>query len=394
MGESHKRVLDALELREPDRVPIFDLMLEDSIVNEMLGRKPSFLRSLYANPMASKVLDRMLPLLSKNNALAALAFEPELKKLAMNGAAAAVKMGYDAAWIPFVPIFRFQDTRTATDIFGRTYQMEVDENGNVTNPLYRDGLFKSEDDWKAWDKRAIMKLPEKANRVYSKMQREYGKELFIFGFISYGIYENCWQSLGFERFVTATRRDKDFIKRYVKFQEDFFCEVMQALGAAGLPAVAYTDDLAYRSGPMISPKMVDELFGDSYRRVVETAHGAGMKILMHSCGNTTKLLPFFADCGFDAVHPLEPTAGMTLKEAKELVGDRLCLVGNLDVTHTLVDASREEVVESVRSAIRDAGRGGGYILSPDHSYQGVSIERLRWMVEAGREYGRYPLEEV
>jgi uroporphyrinogen decarboxylase len=236
-----------------------------------------------------------------------------------------------------------------------------------------------------------MRLPEKANRVYAKIQREYGKDVFILGFISYGIFENIWQSLGFERFATACRREKDFMRRYIKFYEDWFCEVMQALAAAGIPGVAYTDDLAYRSGPMVSPKMIDELFGDSYRRIVETAHSAGLKILMHSCGDTTKLLPFFADWGYDAVHPLEPTAGMRLADAKELVGDRICLVGNLDVTHTLVDASREEVFEEVRHAINDAGGGGGYILAPDHSYQGVSIERLRWMVEAGHQYGVYPL---
>jgi len=82
---------------------------------------------------------------------------------------------------------------------------------------------------------------------------------------------------------------------------------------------------------------------------------------------------------------------MTLTEAKEMVGDRMCLMGNLDITHILVDATREEVFEAVRQSIADAGRGGGYILAPDHSHPGISVERLRWMVEAAKEYGRYPL---
>jgi uroporphyrinogen decarboxylase len=137
--------------------------------------------------------------------------------------------------------------------------------------------------------------------------------------------------------------------------------------------------------------MLEELFGDSYRQITETAHALDMQILMHSCGNVQSLLEWFADCGFDAVHPLEPTAGIELARAKELVGDRMCLVGNLDVTHILVDAGREEVFATVRKAIKDAVHGGGYILGPDHSHPDISVERLRWMVEAVEEYGHYPL---
>ncbi len=153
----------------------------------------------------------------------------------------------------------------------------------------------------------------------------------------------------------------------------------------------YTDDLAYRTGPMLNPRLIEELFGDSYRRIVDTAHRAGMKVIMHSCGNVTSLLPWIADCGFDGVHPLEPTPGVSLSETKAAVGDRICLVRNLDVTHILVDASREEVFEAVREAIREAGPGGGFILAPDHSHPEVSVERLRWMVEAVENFGRYSL---
>ena len=49
------------------------------------------------------------------------------------------------------------------------------------------------------------------------------------------------------------------------------------------------------------------------------------------------------------------------------------------------------VFDAVRQAIIDAGRGGGFILAPDHSHPDISVERLRWMVEAAREYGTYPL---
>ncbi|MBU4301900.1 MAG: hypothetical protein KKE79_07455, partial [Actinobacteria bacterium] len=86
-----------------------------------------------------------------------------------------------------------------------------------------------------------------------------------------------------------------------------------------------------------------------------------------------------------------PTAGIELATVKEMVGDRLCLVGNMDITRILVDADREEVFQAVRESIQAAGKGGGYILAPTNSHPDISVERLYWMLEAVEEYGYYPL---
>jgi len=91
------------------------------------------------------------------------------------------------------------------------------------------------------------------------------------------------------------------------------------------------------------------------------------------------------------VHALEPTANVELSKVKELIGDRLCLLGNMDITHILVDATKEEVYEAVRSSIAAAGRDGGYIIAPTNSHPDISLDRLRWMLEAVEEYGDYPL---
>lgn len=386
MSAKHDRVTAALELREPDRVPVMDLMLEYTTNNAILGKKPNPMGKMLRDPRTSRVLDWVF-----SHFNAGPLVDQELERFLFLGAEAAERMGYDAAWLTYFPVLRYRDSRTMVDIFGRLSEVVVDESGNLSNPTYREGLIKSPEDWKAWDKRPLLRLPEKVNRAFSKVRKRYGDSFFIFGFCSYGLFENTWQPMGFERFVAATRKERDFVRRMIGFLTDLYCLMVEAMADAGLPGMIYGDDLAYRTGPMLNPRMIEDLFGDPYRRIVETAHRQGMKIVIHSCGNTTSLLPWFADCGFDGVHPLEPTAGMSLAQAKEMVGDRICLVGNLDITHILVDASREEVFEAVRLAILDAGRGGGFILAPDHSHPRVSTERLRWMVEAVELYGRYPL---
>jgi uroporphyrinogen decarboxylase len=390
---SHERVLAALELREPDRVPTFDLMLEPAIVGDMLGKRPSLTDRAFSEPRLAGFFDWYLGNLARfpgaYEMLIGGIISDYNRKFALEAARVAVEMGYDSAWLAFSAIMRNRDARSMTDIHGRLLDVAVSETGFQEPPVYREGLIKSEADWKAWNKRPLLALPQKANSAFREVVSEYGSKLFIFGFVTYGIFENIWQPMGFERFIVATRKEKRLVARMIRFYEDLHCMLIEALADAGVPAVVYTDDLAYKSGPMLSPKMMKGLFEDSYRRLVETAHALGIKLVMHSCGNVTSLLEFFADCGFDAVQSLEPTAGVKIKEAKALVGDRMCLIGNIDVSEVLVSGSREEVFDAVRKAIEDAGLGGGFILSPAHNHSGVSVERLRWMLEASREYGSY-----
>lgn len=395
MSSSVKRVLAALELREPDTVPIFDLMMETTLVYSILGEKPGFTDRLIADPRSARVLDLLVPLANRNRYIKAGLLDRMADDVVVRFChavvEAGVKMGYDAVGILCAPMFRIKDSRHFDDIYGRSYEALIGPGGFLSDPVYRGGLIDDPDSWKALDKRSFFKMPAMAGRVLSDIQRENRGRLFTFGMISTGLFETIWQMMGFERFAVAVRRERQFVDRLVKFLEDYICMTVEVMADAGMPGFLYSDDLAYKSGPMVNPKLLRELFEDSYRRFVETAHALGMKTMIHSCGNISELLPWIADCGFDGVNPLEPTAGVNLAAAKQSVGDRICLMGNIDVTHILVDADKDEVFEEVRQAIADAGKGGGYILAPDHDHAAMSVERMRWMVEACREYGRYPL---
>ena len=59
---------------------------------------------------------------------------------------------------------------------------------------------------------------------------------------------------------------------------------------------------------------------------------------------------------------------------------------------TLPFGSDAEVEREVREAIATAGPGYGYLLGSDHSlHDGIAVDRIRWMFDCARRYGRYPL---
>lgn len=80
------------------------------------------------------------------------------------------------------------------------------------------------------------------------------------------------------------------------------------------------DDPAQRTGSMLSPDMVEKLYGESYRRIAETVHRQNRKFIFHSCGNIYRLLDKFIDWGVDGIITMEPTVGVELGKVREQVG--------------------------------------------------------------------------
>ena len=81
---------------------------------------------------------------------------------------------------------------------------------------------------------------------------------------------------------------------------------------------------------------------------------------------------------------------MDLKTVKKLVGDKVCICGNIDCAHLLPWGTTEDVRQAVRQAIADAGSGGGYILTSSNSiHSSCKPENFTAMVRAAKEFGEY-----
>ena len=183
----------------------------------------------------------------------------------------------------------------------------------------------------------------------------------------------------------------DWRSTRVAFHTDFYLRYLEAILGSGVDVVLGGDDLGQKTGPLMRPELIEKSCGDGYRRVTDLIHRHGKKLLWHSCGNICPFLDRFVDWGIDGLVTLEPTAGMDLAKVREHVGHKLALVGNLDVSRLLVHGTREEIEEAVKNAIRGAAQGGGYVLSAAHSHPHIDATRLRWMVEAAQQWGRYPI---
>jgi uroporphyrinogen decarboxylase len=114
--------------------------------------------------------------------------------------------------------------------------------------------------------------------------------------------------------------------------------------------------------------------------------------LYHSDGLLWKVMEDLIAAGFNALQPVEPKA-MDIVELKRKVGDRLCLIGNIDLGYTLTRGTPAEVEAEVRERIRTVGPNGGYCVGSSNTVTYyVPPQNYVAMIEAARRYGKYPLE--
>lgn len=159
---------------------------------------------------------------------------------------------------------------------------------------------------------------------------------------------------------------------------------------AGAELIILGDDYAHNRGLMMSPALFEELILPRLTKMVRMIKEEGAFCIKHSDGNIYPILEMIVSTDCDAINPIEPVAGMDLSTVKRLVGDRVCLVGNIDCGRLLPHGTPEEVEQAVAQAIRDAGEGGGYIVSSSNSiHSSVNPANFAVMIEAARRHGVY-----
>jgi uroporphyrinogen decarboxylase len=58
---------------------------------------------------------------------------------------------------------------------------------------------------------------------------------------------------------------------------------------------------------------------------------------------------------------------MDIDTLKQKYGDRVCIVGNIDLDYTLPRGTEAEVEAEVKDRIEKVGKGGGYMISSANS---------------------------
>ena len=175
---------------------------------------------------------------------------------------------------------------------------------------------------------------------------------------------------------------------------DFYYDYAERLFEAGgglIDVSQLTDDFGTQTGLMISTAMFDEFFDHHYRRLARLMKHHGVRIFHHDDGAMWELLPRLIDIGIDILNPIQYRCGnLDLDWLNDTYGDRVCFHGGVDNQEVLPFGSVDDVIAETRKCIETLGRAGGYILAPCHNLQTVSpVENIIAMYETAHNEGIY-----
>lgn len=154
------------------------------------------------------------------------------------------------------------------------------------------------------------------------------------------------------------------------------------------------DDYAGNLNLMISPAMFRRFVKPCIERLIRVVkeHNPNTKIMFHSDGAITKLLPDILSLGVDVIHPLEPLPATDIPAVKEQFGKQVTFLGGIDISHAM-PGTRDDVVKETKLRISQLAAGGGYILAPsNHLQSDVAAENVVTLFETARQFGKYPIQ--
>jgi uroporphyrinogen decarboxylase len=211
----------------------------------------------------------------------------------------------------------------------------------------------------------------------NKRAEAFGERGLIRGHICYfDVYgqPGCWQDavelVGTEQLILATYDDPEWVHELITILQARKKTFIRSLEGAKYDVLELGGGAA--SSTVISPKIFDRFVAPYDAELIEMAHHVGQRIVYHTCGGMMPFLERIADMRPDAMETFTPPdmGGDTrLAEAKQRIGDRVCMIGGFDQGHYFKGCAPEDTRAEVRRCFEEAGPNGGYILSPsDHFF--------------------------
>jgi len=217
---------------------------------------------------------------------------------------------------------------------------------------------------------------------------------------SHGPFQTACDLRGTESFLMDMAIKPDFaetlLDRVTSVIESLLKLAMQTGGEYFDMIELPGDDYAGNTSTIMSPVMFRKFIKPCIERLVKVVkeYNPDVKVMLHSDGAITKLIPDIIDLGIDVIHPLEPLPANDLTAIKEEFGAQVTFLGGIDISHAM-PGSREDVIAEAKRRIEQLAPGGGYILAPSNHLQAdVPPENVVALFETARRFGNYPIQEM
>lgn len=296
----------------------------------------------------------------------------------------SAKLGFDFNWmnsifpwfdrygIGLVPPFeqrlieeRPDGTRLLQNVDGVVVMKKA---GAVSIPAEVDHLLKDRASWEAQYLPRLQYSRERVDeRALERMRDEAKEEDLPLGIYCGSMIGRVREWCGLVGLSYIAADDEGLFYEMIDTYADLCFQVAEQVLATGIhfDFAHFWEDICFKGGPLVNPRMFDRKIGPHYARIVNLLHEHGISIVSLDCdGKIDRLLPTWLNAGVNTMCPIEVgTWGASIGPWREQYGTQIRGVGGL-AKH--VFAQDRDAVDAEIRRLKPLIELGGYVPCPDH----------------------------
>ena len=191
--------------------------------------------------------------------------------------------------------------------------------------------------------------------------------------------------MGFENCAIAAMEDPEWIEEMIEhITQLILATIDRPSREVRLDYASFWEDMCFRSGPLISPKLFQKWMTPRYKRITDLLKSRGVDIFIVDCdGNIQQLVEHWLEGGVNVMFPLEIRGGTDPHALREKYGRQVLLLGGVDKIQLMGD---KEMVRKEIKRITPLVEQGGYIPHVDHRVPpDVSYENYLYYLDCKRD---------
>jgi uroporphyrinogen decarboxylase len=272
--------------------------------------------------------------------------------------------------------------------WGVVYQRQSGFNNPIEHPLksredFKDYTFPDPHD------------PKRIKEIESVMQK-YHDDYAVIVDLSSSLYEAAMAHLrGMQDFILDCYDDSEWAGSVLDGLADYYLQLGTHAVESGVDVVRIGDDIGTQTGMLIPPELWRDLVKPRIKRMIQAFKKTNPDIIMlyHSCGDFRPIIGDLIEVGVQFLSTMQRVGTMDPYEIKKEFGDKVAFKGGLDTQQLMPNGTPEAVRKGVKDILKAYAPGGGYVFMPAHLlYQDVPTDNIWAMLEAVKDYGKYPLK--
>lgn len=260
---------------------------------------------------------------------------------------------------------KYKVVRQSNGVIVRQFK---ENNGSLVSTQFLEYPIKNRADWVRFrdehlDPHAPGRYPPPAEwEAMKQAWKERDYVLSIDGGSFYGFLRD-W--IGFEDLSYMLYEDPGLVQEMMDTLGDLYVEVLhRALDEVEIDFAMFWEDMCYKAGPLLSPKMFRQFMLPNYKKVTDLLTSHGVKLSWVDCdGNIEALLPLWIEGGVRGFYPLEVASGMDAAKLRQQYGRQIVMWGNVDKRAL---TTGKEAIDAELARLAPVAAQGGFIPLVDH----------------------------